>query len=275
MCQMNGRWWNRLQCCSKNWLRSQSSRAVPGLAAGVGQQLVRGSRRTTSRRNAARSTSSSRSAAGGSPRTPGRQTMPSASATVRPRRRVRRAGPASGSRATGRRRLGAGRCWCAMSPLKSHCVGSSECGSGRPFGYFFVGHRLPVGEVEGDFDEGGVGHHQLLVEFANLYGEIFGLNVAEQRRKMVGVGRNNCRDELVEQLATICTCSQFRHYRHRDSTTAPDFSTSIILIMGLLAFGIRHAEHSLLFSVPRNDAIVAADSMLSIRRRLKADTKER
>ena len=38
-CQTKGRLWNRLQCCSKKLLRSQSSSVVPGLAPASVEQL--------------------------------------------------------------------------------------------------------------------------------------------------------------------------------------------------------------------------------------------
>ena len=99
-------------------------------------------------------------------------------------------------------------------------------GFGETVGVAFGGDLGPVVEVEGDFDESGVGDIQLLVEFANRHG-IFGRGAEgpDGREVVWGKGDNRCRI-VVEQVSPVNGHRNSSHLPYRNTLEAPSLASS-------------------------------------------------
>ena len=171
-CQMNGRWWKRLQCCSKNWSRSQVSRDLPAQSASASswsrmdgfptagldgfpgvdqqrQQALVGGLFTTHRRQTGDAVIINMM---GEHFTTG---DPGAGFVGQLHLIIAFSGPAIAQQAgdSDLQRVGRGLRVTVKDPL-GRVVG---VGLRQAVGVAFGGDLLPVGEVEGNFDEGGVG----------------------------------------------------------------------------------------------------------------------
>ena len=131
-------------------------------------------------------------------------------------------------------RVGGGLGVAVEQPLR----GVVGVGLGQAVGVALGGDLLPVGEVEGDFDQRGVGDVQLLVDAANGFVVFGGGAEAPDGGEVGGVVRHDWGTANVKFSTRVQRDRQLSHHAYNDTLLTPN---GLALHVCLWIFSVRPA----------------------------------